>query len=262
MPVWGGGGLSLARIFYWRNWRFFSTRCEDRSQSEECSKACRKGGTLKVLWRSASTVRSIFAPKASWPQSEPWPKESVKKEGCNGTVHNLITLNIPINLKRLLHCTVHIHDTTPCHSIEGRPFLGGGEGVWARYGHARFWVNEEIWARSPTVQLKTIQATRSTAWSLPHSPSFPVEKVGLTDSPAQNVPCFTVISDYYFSANHRPVIWSRAALSSLSGKLAQITQFPMHDKYLSPASHGQQAANLKVLFRSHGRQAAEPSNDK
>ena len=60
MPVWGGGGLSLARIFYWRNWRFFSTRCEDRSQSEECSKACRKGGTLKVLWRSASTVRSIF----------------------------------------------------------------------------------------------------------------------------------------------------------------------------------------------------------
>ena len=23
MPVWGGGGLSLARIFYWRNWRFF-----------------------------------------------------------------------------------------------------------------------------------------------------------------------------------------------------------------------------------------------
>ena len=72
----------------------------------------------------------------------------MKKEGCNGTVHNLITLNIPINLKRLLHCTVHIHDTTPCHSIEGRPFLGGREGVWARYGHARFWVNEEIWARS------------------------------------------------------------------------------------------------------------------
>ena len=65
-----------------------------------------------------------------------------------------------------------------------------------------------------------------------------------------------------FSQSQTSYLVTCSPITSLSGQLAQITQFPMHDKYLSPASHGQQAANLKVLFRSHGRQAAEPSNDK
>ena len=65
-----------------------------------------------------------------------------------------------------------------------------------------------------------------------------------------------------FSQSQTSYLLTCSSITSLSGQLAQITQFPMHDKYLSPASHGLQAANLKVLFRSHGRQAAEPSNDK
>ena len=59
-PFGGEGVWALPVFFIEEIEDFFSTRCEDRSQSEECSKACRKGGTLKVLWRSASTVRSIF----------------------------------------------------------------------------------------------------------------------------------------------------------------------------------------------------------
>ena len=65
-----------------------------------------------------------------------------------------------------------------------------------------------------------------------------------------------------FSQSQTSYLVTCSPTTSLSGQLAQITQFPMHDKYLSPASHGRQAANLKVLFRSHGQQAPEPSNDK
>ena len=139
MPVWGGGGLSLARIFYWRNWRFFFYALWGSFTVGGMFQGLQKRRNFESFMALSVDGKIYFrgnkhdsappeAPKASWPQSEPWPKESVKKEGCNGTVHNLITLNIPINLKRLLHCTVHIHDTTPCHSIEGRPFLGEGGG--------------------------------------------------------------------------------------------------------------------------------------
>ena len=60
--------------------------------------------------------------------------------------------------------------------------------------------------------------------------------------------CIRAVSDPQRFSPPKPLSTFRAI-----SMMTSIEQSSMRDKYLSPASHGQQAANLKVLFRSHVR---------